>query len=121
MAVVTTIAELERVFGTGRPQFLEVWAQRPEGSALCALVNGQLGWLMFLREPGDAGFSSRNPSYTGPADATVEYQLENGQEDLYPASWAVELGDLVNALRSFLQTGVRPSGITWHDDSESPA
>jgi hypothetical protein len=41
----------------------------PEGPILCALINGELGWLMYLREEGDSGFSSRNPNYDGPADA----------------------------------------------------
>jgi len=33
----------------------------PNGSILHALTNGQLGLLMYLREVGDAGFSSSNP------------------------------------------------------------
>jgi hypothetical protein len=49
----------------------------------------------------------------------MEYRLENGQVDAYPAGWAGELEDLLNAMRSILQTGVLPPGITWHADSEN--
>jgi len=43
----------------------EVWLESPSGSALCALINGDVGWLMYLRERDDAGFSSPNPNYVG--------------------------------------------------------
>ena len=51
---------------------------------MVALINGEFGWLMYLRYDGDAGFSSRNPSYQGPSDAMIEYFLSNGQLDEYP-------------------------------------
>jgi len=41
---------------------------------------------MFLRENGDAGFSSRNSSYSGSPDALIDYYLDNGQHDQYPAA-----------------------------------
>jgi hypothetical protein len=63
--------------------FEETWVQSPDGQALCALINGDRGWLMYLREEGDSGFSSRNPDYDGPAEAQIEYRLSNGQHDLY--------------------------------------
>ena len=40
---------------------------------------------MYLRnDEGDPGYSTRNPDYTGPEDAKIEYRLENGQVDEYP-------------------------------------
>jgi hypothetical protein len=41
--------------------FSEVWLYREGGEALAILVNGDRARLMFLREPGDAGFHSVNP------------------------------------------------------------
>jgi hypothetical protein len=38
--------------------YREVWANRDDGRALCVLINGDCGWLMYLREPGDSGYSS---------------------------------------------------------------
>jgi hypothetical protein len=34
----------------------EVWVRLPDGQSLCALINGDWGWLMYLREEGDSGF-----------------------------------------------------------------
>jgi|SRR5215467_10954765 len=61
---------------------------------------------MYLRhDDGDTGFRSHNPAFEGadPASgrfafvsrfdgelvAVIEYRLSNGQEDQYPASWAL--------------------------------
>jgi hypothetical protein len=97
--------------------FREVWLESPNGGLLCALINGDLGWLGYLREPGDAGFSSRNPGYTGPPDEMVEYRLSNGQLDEYPRSWAYAVEVVERALEHFRQTGAPPTFIEWHNDS----
>jgi hypothetical protein len=52
--------------------FHEIWEGFEEKSML-ALINGDRGWLMYLEEPGDSGYSSRNPAYQGPADAMIVY------------------------------------------------
>jgi len=59
--------------------YWEVWIEATRGQAMCALINGKQGWLMYLREGGDAGFSSRNPKYAGEAEARIEYLLDNRQ------------------------------------------
>jgi len=96
---------------------MEVWTERPGDGALCGLISGEIGWLMSLRAPGDAGFSSRNPAYAGPHDALIEDWLDNGQRDRSPASGAVDTATIVRALREFLETGAGPSGVAWHDDA----
>src|SRR4051812_13636358 len=88
----------------GRPmsgRFNEHWVHAPDGQALCALINGDRGWLMYLRREGDAGFSSRNPDYAGPPDAEIEYRLSNGQHDTYPAAWALPVEVVCRALDYF--------------------
>jgi hypothetical protein len=57
----------------------EVWIESLGSQSLCALINGDFGWLMFLRWEGDSGFSSRNPDYSGPPDAEIAYRLNNVQ------------------------------------------
>lgn len=99
------------------PQYREVWLESPDGQSLCALINGGQGWLMYLRENGDAGFSSRNPNYNGPADATIEYRLNNGQHDEYPASWALPVTEIERALSYFRKEHKPPCFIHWHNDS----
>jgi hypothetical protein len=100
-----------------RSRFDEVWVESPDGQAMCALINDDLGWLMYLRENGDAGFSSRNSKYTGPADLEIEYCLSNGQRDTYPASWALPVAEVRRALEFFAQEHRPPPWITWHNDS----
>jgi hypothetical protein len=97
--------------------FREVWAEAPDGQSMCALINGERGWLMYLRENGDAGFSSRNPTYAGAADATIEYRLDNGQLDEYPASWAYPVKVIESALRFFTENHAPPPFIHWHNDA----
>jgi hypothetical protein len=96
--------------------FEEVWVQLPDGQSLCALINGDRGWLMYLREDGDSGFSSRNPGYDGPPDVQVEYPLGNGQLDKYPASWALPIADVRRAIQFFEHEHRQPPFIVWHED-----
>jgi hypothetical protein len=46
-------------------QFREIWVSMDSGGTrLCALMNTNVGWLMYLRhDDGDTGFSSRNLMY----------------------------------------------------------
>jgi len=92
----------------------EVWAHAPNGSSLYALINGNVGWLMFLRTRED---SSRNPAYVGPPDATIAYKLSNGQVDSYPASWALPIATVDQALLFFRNEGRAPPFISWHNDA----
>jgi hypothetical protein len=97
-------------------EFREIWLNVEDGPALCALFNGGMGWLMYLRKSGDAGFSSRNPGYRGDADAVRRYRLSNGQDDTYPASWALPEVEIIRALEHFVECQQPAPFIQWHDD-----
>ena len=56
---------------------------------------------------GDAGFSSRNSDYIGAADAEIDYMLKNGQQDWYPAAWALPLTLVNQALDYSARPGQR--------------
>ena len=100
-----------------RGPFEEVWVNLPDGQAMCALINGEVGWLMYMRKDGDAGFSSLNPRFSG-ADSKLEFQLENGQRDFYPSSWTLPISTTVRAaLEHFRSTGRPPQFVSWHNDS----
>lgn len=60
---------------------------------------------------------SGNPDYAGDPTATISYRLVNGQEDSYPASWALPIATVESALQHFRATGERPPFVVWHDDS----
>lgn len=97
-------------------QYKEIWLNGENGESLCALINGERGWLMYLRFEGDAGFSSRNPVITSADEIT--YVLSNGQEDCYPKSWSYSIEIIDSAMRSFLMDNQRPIQVLWHDDSQ---
>lgn len=99
-------------------RFAERWIELPDGQSMCALINGDVGWLMILRFPGDVGMSSRNPAYDGPDDRTIEYFLDNGQRDEYPASWALPIEEIQKAMAFFEENQQIPDFVTWHDDEE---
>ena len=104
-------------FWADRSQFAEVWVSRADGASACALINDQLAWIMFLRDPDDAGFSTRNLSYRGPSDATLDFVLGNGQRDRYPACWLYPADAVRRALEVFVRHGAFPHDIAWHNDS----
>ena len=97
--------------------FREVWEELPDGQAMCALINGEVGWLMYIRYRGDASFSSRNPAFVGDESEMIEYVLSNGQHDEYPASWAFPKSVIDSALQYFRENGRPPHFVLWHNDS----
>jgi hypothetical protein len=98
-------------------QYAEVWVRYEEYPCICALVNGDRAWLMYLRYNADAGFSSRDPDYGGPADAMMGFYLSNGQYDEYPLAWTIPKKQTFRALEWFAAHGRSPEEITWHNDS----
>jgi hypothetical protein len=107
-----------RSFWADLPQHGEVWIERVDGTSVCALQSTDRAWLMYLRHDGDAGFSTRNPHYVGPPNATLEFVLTNNQRDLYPAAWTYPVADVLHALERFARDGVFPRENAWHNDAE---
>jgi hypothetical protein len=99
-------------------RFREIWEESPDGQFLCALINGDRGWLMCLRSANDPGFSSRNPEPVKRISKMIEYRLNNGQVDEYPSSWSYPVNIVEEALQFFRDHGVPPPFIRWHNDSE---
>jgi hypothetical protein len=97
-------------------QYREVWEHKEDGRSLCALIHGDRGWLMYLREPGDPGYCSRDPDYDGAPDAMMDFVLSNGQRDEYPVAWTLPLDVVERALAHFRRTGSRAPFVTWHAD-----
>ncbi|MEO0355663.1 MAG: hypothetical protein AAF268_12650, partial [Cyanobacteria bacterium P01_A01_bin.3] len=60
-------------------QFKELWVELPNGQSMCALLNGDLGWLMHCDRTGDVSYHSIAPDFSGPADRQIDYCLNNGQ------------------------------------------
>jgi hypothetical protein len=134
---IASVADLrQRLAPFASQQFREIWLSMDAGGpSLCALMNTNVGWLMYLRhDQGDSGFSSRNPMYyesdtlgglvfdgrygTEKHVPVITYRLNNGQEDDFPASWALPESDIMRALEYFVQyEGRRSPFVRWHDDA----
>src|SRR5579871_6190915 len=134
---IASVADLrQRLAPFASQQFREIWLSMDAGGpSLCALMNANVGWLMYLRhDQGDSGFSSRNPMYdesdtlgglvfdgrygTVKHVSVITYRLSNGQEDDFPASWALPELDIMRALEYFIQHEHRRSPfVRWHDDA----
>ena len=74
---------------------------------------------MYLRDQdGDPSSNSRNPQDTGPASATMQFLLSNGQMDEYPVAWTLPLEEACAACEYFIHSQEGQSlAIIWHDDS----
>jgi Immunity protein Imm1 len=116
---VSDLDELRlRLAQARRTQFSEVWLEHAAGwPVICALINGEAAWLMYLRCEGDAGFSTRNPQYTGAHKAMIEYCLSNGQRDEYPAAWNITTAEALRALEYFLEEAAMAPWLHWYDDT----
>jgi len=111
----------QRLAQVAHSQFSEVWIFRAPGwPTICALLNGEAAWLMYMRYKGDAGFSTRNPKYTGPHKAMIEYHLSNGQCDEYPAAWNITTAEALRALEYFFEEKAMAPWLTWQDESRKP-
>src|SRR5258708_22425110 len=99
-----------------KTQFSELWlTPSSEWPTLCALINGDAAWLMYLQFEGDAGFSTRNPNYAGPPKATLEFYLSNGQRDEYPASFNITTPEAMRAMEFFFTAQQRAPWLVWHE------
>lgn len=96
--------------------FKEIEIMLDDGQYMCALINGNYGWLMYLREESDSGLSSCNLNYNDSENKTMEFTLSNGQVDSYPISWVIPVETVNKALQYFKETHRIPDFITWHDD-----
>jgi hypothetical protein len=98
------------------PQFQDLSCTHPNGQILSALINGDLGWLLYMRCEGASSFHSVNPEYRGSPDAAIKYRLNNGQVDEYPASWALPADLVRRALDWLNEEGTRPPFVVWVED-----
>ncbi len=75
-------------------QYKEIWLNKETGENICALINGNFGWLMYLNHGNEVGFSSRNPETD--FEETILFQLHNGQIDRYPENWVYPLSIVIS-------------------------
>jgi hypothetical protein len=100
---------------TARDERSEVWLTIPGGPAFALYKCGERALCLYLRDPDDPGFSSRQCRGER-RRGHLSVHLSNGERSGYPASWTVPFFVALRAADQFLRTGERPAFIRWHDD-----
>lgn len=114
----STVEERERCLDQiDRHPCSELWLATQEGGPfLSMLVNGPSAWLMYQSGQDDPGCHTVNPAYRGPACLYLDFQLSNGQLDMYPATWTLPLEEAFAACTFFVLTqGKRSPAPCWED------
>lgn len=116
---VASLAQLEQLLAHAHTLAqCELWltmASEPEqGAALCLLRNGGNAWLMYVSPDDDASAHSLGDDEE---EGDCSYLMANGQVDLYPDAWCIDLALCHQAMREFFSgKGKRPAGIAWQAD-----
>jgi len=82
-------------------------------SSMTVLTSENGALLMFLREKGNSGFTSR--SRTNEKKDLVDFKLSNGQLDEYPTNWLVGHEEARRAIVEY-KTGQRLDTINWMEE-----
>ena len=116
---IASLADLRQALA--RAQSLaqcELWltmaVEAEQGPALCMLKNGASAWLLYVSGQDDASFHSLGDEEE---EGECSYWLANGQVDVYPAAWCVEVALCHRAMAAFFTTcGARPAAVEWQPD-----
>jgi hypothetical protein len=113
--VINSVHELgEALHRFDQEHRFEVWATTPNGIAMGMYRSDDDAFLMYLRECGNCGFTSRADSEQ---IGSVTYVLSNGQVDEYPKSWSIGVEQCYKAIAYFfVNGGAKPDWIRWHSD-----
>ena len=96
----------------------ELWAVAPGGESLCMLRNRDNALLMYLRQNGDSGLSSRSAVHR---EGFASFRLSNGQHDEYPLSWCIDTRSCYDGFLFFFDSsGELPHSISWLESLNSP-
>lgn len=120
---VSTLEQLRSYLArVPKERMRELWLDRddPElGPALCMHIHGDRAWLLYIPDKDQPyTYSSRDPAYTGPKHAVIEYTMPNGQVDEFSASWAIPREEALQAFEYYFEHQTLAPWITWHDDSQ---
>ena len=83
-------------------------------TSLTVMTNPYGAFMMFLRENGDSGFTSRNQ--TKEEGEFVDFKLSNGQVDQYPLNWVIKHEEAKQAIISYYRTGNMLETINWFEE-----
>jgi hypothetical protein len=116
---VNNIEFFSALLGGIKHQYCELWLREDDQSpALGCFKSGDRCMLMYLRHPGDTGFTTRSGANIAEDkdEPQREFILANGQQDMYPESWTVPFSDGKRALEYFHFTKKKLADLVWHKD-----
>lgn len=97
-----------------KDNYKEIFIELEDGQVMTALINGKIGWLMYLRYEGDAGFSSRS---SDKQETGVEtFMFSNGEVDNFPLSWTIPIEKIYKAIEYSEVNKEKPPFILWNED-----
>ena len=109
---IASLQDLQQALA--RAQSLAQCVDAEQGLALCMLKNGASAWLMYVSGQDDASFHSLGDEEE---EGECSYWLGNGQVDVYPAAWCVDVVLCHRAMAAFFTTGgARPAAVEWQPD-----
>lgn len=90
----------------------EFWLSHHDGPRICLLRNGGHALVMiqsFDEDPGVVALAPDSSRVRGP----VQFTLQNGQRDEYPAHWIVEADQAFAAIEYFFATTAQTPALEW--------
>lgn len=113
---VNSIESLSKRLASIQDIFTEIWLEESDGPSIACFKNDDRCFLMYLRESGDSGFTTRSQENIENGENKIEFILSNGQRDEYPVSWTIPYSDGRKAIEYFyLHKDMLPE-LTWHED-----
>jgi len=106
--------ELEGLLETfGTREFAHATVTRFRGESLTLHVNARRGWLMYLRESGDAGRCVYDVDREG--EPNEHFRCGCGIELEFEATQTLERARAQRVIVEFVRTGVLPADLIWLD------
>jgi hypothetical protein len=116
---VSNIEHFSALLGGIKYQYCELWLwENDQSPALGCFKSGDRCMLMYLRYPGDAGFTTRsgaNIAEDKNRGSRREFILANGQHDTYPEFWTIPFSDGKRALEYFHFTKKKLADLIWYE------
>lgn len=90
----------------------EFWLSHRDGPRMCLLRNLGQALVMFQSsddDPGVVALAPDSPRFASP----VQFTLQNGQRDEYPAQWIVAVERAFAAIEHFFATTAQTPALEW--------
>lgn len=110
---VASLDELRAVLSrTDGRTIQEFWLSNPDGPRICLLRNLGQALVMFQESDEDPGMVAVAPD-SGRSRGPVQFTLQNGQRDEYPADSIVDADQAFAAIEYFFATTAPTPALQW--------